>query len=53
MKDLTVSDVARVSGVSVRMLYHYDRIGLLKPAHIGENGYRYYGEAELLRAETE
>jgi DNA-binding transcriptional MerR regulator len=41
--------VARLSGVSVRTLHHYDEIGLLKPAYVGENGYRYYGREELLR----
>jgi MerR family transcriptional regulator, thiopeptide resistance regulator len=45
----TVRQLARLSGVSVRTLHHYDRIGLLKPATVGRNGYRYYGEAELLR----
>ena len=45
----TVKQVAKLSGVSVRALHHYDEIGLLKPAHIGTNRYRYYGEEELLR----
>lgn len=45
----TVRQLARLSGVSVRTLHHYDRIGLLKPASVGANGYRYYGEPELLR----
>ena len=45
----TVSQVATLSGVSVRALHHYDEIGLLKPAFIGANGYRYYGREELLR----
>lgn len=49
MKLLTVKQVAKVSGVSVRALHHYDQIGLLKPASIGRNGYRYYGQDELLR----
>jgi MerR family transcriptional regulator, thiopeptide resistance regulator len=49
MKMLTVRQVARISGVSVRTLHHYDAIGLLKPASIGRNGYRYYGRDELLR----
>lgn len=49
MKMLTVRQVAKLSGVSVRTLHHYDQIGLLKPASIGENRYRYYGEEELLR----
>lgn len=45
----TVSQLARLSGTSVRTLHHYDAIGLLKPATVGENGYRYYGRTELLR----
>ena len=49
MKDLTVKQLAAISGVTVRTLHHYDEIGLLKPAHVGENGYRYYGRAQLLR----
>ncbi len=49
MKDYTVNQVAKLAGVSVRTLHHYHDIGLLTPACIGENGYRYYGEAELLR----
>jgi DNA-binding transcriptional MerR regulator len=44
----TVKQVAKASGVSVRALHHYDHIGLLKP-DVGENGYRYYGEGEMLR----
>ena len=49
MKDYTVRELARLSGVSVRALHHYDAIGLLKPAFVGENRYRYYGREELLR----
>jgi DNA-binding transcriptional MerR regulator len=49
LKVFTVSEVAKVSGVSVRALHHYDEIGLLKPGHVGANGYRYYGRDELLR----
>lgn len=49
MKLLTVKQVARLSGVSVRALHHYDDIGLLKPAQVGRNRYRYYGREELLR----
>ena len=49
MSGHTVKQVARVSGVSVRTLHHYDEIGLLKPACVGVNGYRYYGREELLR----
>jgi DNA-binding transcriptional MerR regulator len=49
MSNYTVKQLARLSGVSVRTLHHYDEIGLLKPAFIGENRYRYYGREELLR----
>jgi DNA-binding transcriptional MerR regulator len=45
----TVKQVAKLSGVSVRALHHYDELGLLKPACVGANGYRYYGRDELLR----
>lgn len=48
-KLLTVKGLARLSGVSVRTLHHYDQIGLLKPACVGANGYRYYGREERLR----
>src|SRR4051794_28125425 len=44
----TVKQVAAMSGVSVRTLHFYDEIGLLKPAHHGTNGYRFYDEPELL-----
>ena len=45
----TVSQLAVLSGISVRALHHYDEIGLLKPASVGLNGYRYYGREQLLR----
>lgn len=47
--DLTVKQLAAISGVTVRTLHHYDDIGLLKPASVGANGYRHYGRAEMLR----
>lgn len=48
-KRYTVQQLADLSGVSVRTLHHYDRIGLLVPAFLGDNGYRYYRSPELLR----
>ncbi|MDB6053070.1 MAG: hypothetical protein JWN25_593 [Verrucomicrobiales bacterium] len=44
----TVKQVAKMSGVSVRALHFYDETGLLKPDHIGTNGYRFYEEPQLL-----
>ena len=49
MQRYTVNQVAQMSGVSVRTLHHYHEIGLLIPATLGENRYRYYAEADLLR----
>ena len=44
----TVKRVAAMSGVSVRTLHFYDEVGLLKPAYVGSNGYRFYEEPQLL-----
>lgn len=44
----TVKKLAKLSGISIRALRFYDRIGLLKPAYYGENLYRYYEDEELL-----
>lgn len=46
---MTVNEVSKLSGVSVRTLHYYDEIGLLRPAKVTEAGYRLYGEAELER----
>ena len=46
--DYTVNKLATLSGVSIRTLRFYDEIGLLKPAYVAENGYRYYQEPQLL-----
>jgi MerR family transcriptional regulator, thiopeptide resistance regulator len=45
----TVSQVARMSLVSVRTLHHYDEIGLLRPSGRSEAGYRLYSDADLQR----
>lgn len=42
-----VQEVAKIAGVSVRTLHHYDSIGLLKPSNIGTNRYRYYNRQDL------
>lgn len=45
----SVKQVATMSGVSVRTLHFYDETGLLKPAYLGTNGYRFYEEPQLLK----
>jgi DNA-binding transcriptional MerR regulator len=47
--DYSVKQLADLAGVSARTLRYYDQIGLLPPDSVGENGYRYYGRAALLR----
>lgn len=51
MKDEThtVGEVARLAGVTVRTLHHYDRIGLLPASGRTEGGYRLYTSADLER----
>lgn len=45
----TVTEVSRMTGISVRTLHHYDTIGLLPPARVTEAGYRLYDEKCLQR----
>ncbi|MBS1271813.1 MAG: HTH-type transcriptional activator mta [Candidatus Marinimicrobia bacterium] len=49
MKQYTVKELAKLAGISVRTLHHYDEINLLKPAERTHKRYRLYGEDELLR----
>lgn len=46
---LSVSQIARRTGLTVRALHHYEALGLLRPAARSGAGYRLYGEAELRR----
>ena len=42
-----VNEVSKLTGVSIRTLQYYDRIGLLHPAKYTEAGYRLYDDAAL------
>ena len=44
-------EFAKLTGVTVRTLHHYDRLGLLTPAARSQAGYRIYGESDLARLE--
>ena len=46
---MTVHEVSRRTGVSIRALHHYDRIGLLPPSDVTEAGYRLYEDTALER----
>ncbi|MFD6215421.1 MerR family transcriptional regulator, partial [Nocardia salmonicida] len=46
----SIGDFARHGQVSVRMLRHYDAVGLLPPARVdAATGYRFYAAAQLAR----
>ena len=44
---MTVNEVSKLTGVSIRTLQYYDKIGLLHPAKYTEAGYRLYNDAAL------
>ena len=46
-----IKEAAQLSGVSVKTLYHYDKIGLLVPLK-SENGYRIYSQEDLERLQV-
>lgn len=45
----TVGDLARLTGVTVRALHHYDEIGLVRPSRRTAAGYRLYDDADVHR----
>ncbi len=45
-----IGEFAKLAGVTVRALHHYDRIGLLKPQR-GNSGFRFYRMEDLERLE--
>ena len=48
---LQIGEFSRLSRISVRMLRHYDQVGLLKPAEQdAQTGYRRYAVSQLAEA---
>ena len=47
--EYTIQELSRLSGATTRALRWYDKIGLLRPSHRTESGYRCYGPAEVDR----
>ena len=45
----TVGELARLTGITVRTLHHYDEIGLVIPSERSEAGYRMYADGDVLR----
>ena len=46
---MTVREVSKLTGVSIRTLHYYDQIGLLEPSDITESGYRLYDDTAMER----
>lgn len=44
-----VKEFGKLTGVSIRTLHHYDKIGLLTPSKRQDNGYRQYSENDLAK----
>jgi DNA-binding transcriptional MerR regulator len=44
----TIHQLAKIAGVTVRTLHHYDAIGLLQPTRNETNGYRLYSDKDVL-----
>jgi len=44
-----IKEISDLTKISIRMLRHYDKLGLLKPSTRTENGYRWYSEADLAK----
>ncbi|AEI12635.1 MerR family transcriptional regulator [Cellulomonas gilvus] len=47
--EASIQEVARLTGTTSRTLRHYDRIGLLPPSRVADNGYRWYDDDALVR----
>lgn len=44
---MTVHEVRKLAGVSIRTLQYYDKIGLLHPSKYSDAGYRLYADTDL------
>lgn len=46
---LTIGELAKRTGLTVRTLHHYDEVGLLRPSARSEAGYRLYTDQDVIR----
>ena len=49
MKTYSTGQFAKLANVTERTIRYYDKIGLLKPSFVMENGYRRYTQSDLLK----
>lgn len=45
----TVNKVSQLTGVTIKTLHYYEKIGLLIPTRVGVNNYRYYSNDDIKR----
>lgn len=45
----TVGELAKLTGITVRTLHHYDEVGLVRPSQRTSAGYRLYDDGDVLR----
>ncbi|WP_028402192.1 MerR family transcriptional regulator [Ectobacillus panaciterrae] len=48
-KTWKVGELAKQTGLTVRMLHHYDKIGLFSPSQSSDKGYRIYTETDIAK----
>ena len=48
MKYVSAKTVTKMLGVTAQTVRNWDRTGVLKPAYVKNNGYRYYTEDSIL-----
>ena len=49
---ISTGELARVMDITKHTLFHYDEIGLFKPALVDENGYRLYKMEQMEMLDT-
>jgi len=47
MNSVNIGQASKASGVSAKMIRHYEEVGLIPAANRSESGYRQYSEAEV------
>jgi MerR family transcriptional regulator, thiopeptide resistance regulator len=46
---IKIGELAKQTGISIRMLHYYDEIELLSPSQRTESGHRLYAEPDIIR----
>ena len=44
-----INEISKLTGVSIRMLHHYDKIGLLVPSKRTDSNYRMYSDEDVAK----